>query len=71
MSTPYTEEGQTARHFVAGMLSTIDYTPSEVHPASMLNMADRIIHHVRLLDSDTRENPGEVQTVDRLAEPPF
>ncbi len=48
----YDEEGQRLRHIVAGMLSTIEFTPAELHPGNMLPMADNVIHHIRLLTSE-------------------
>ena len=48
------QEYQQTRCIIAGMLSTINYTPSELHPSNMLNMADAVIHHLRLLDSEIR-----------------
>ena len=51
MATGAREEG--LRRIVAGMLSTIDDRPSELHPEAMLPMADKVIHHIRLLDSET------------------
>ncbi len=46
------------RHVVAGMLSTIDFVPSEVHPGNMVNIAEKVIHHIRLADSDI---PSEME----------
>lgn len=47
------EPSQSLRYIIAGMLSTIDFKPSEHHPEHMLDMADKVIHHFRLLDSET------------------
>jgi hypothetical protein len=43
------------RHVVAGMLSTIDFVPSEVHPGNMVNIAEKVIHHIRVVDSETSQ----------------
>ncbi len=51
------EEG--LRRTVAGMLSTIHTRPSELHPEAMLPMADVVIHHIRLMDSETVSEPEE------------
>ena len=48
------EAEETLRHMVAGMLSTIEYTPSQLHPAQMLPMADKVIHHIRTIDTENQ-----------------
>ena len=46
-------------YFIAGMLSTIDFTPSITHPERMLNMADKVIQHVRRMDQQDRIDKAE------------
>ncbi len=52
MEQIHDEEGQRLRHIVAGMLSTIDFTPDQMSPMHMLPMADNVIRHIRLLTSE-------------------
>ena len=55
MSDPYER-----RYVVAGMLSTIEFTPAEVHPGNMLPLADRVIRYVQLTiphDASEAETP--------------
>lgn len=56
------EEG--LRRVVAGMLSTTDFKPTEVHPDAMLPMADLVIHHVRLMDSEASQPEGPIEGQD-------
>ena len=62
------EDTQSLRHIVAGMLSTIDYVPAQAHPEEMLNMADKVIHHVNLFGGAI---PGDVRSVSQGPEGPF
>ena len=67
------QEG-SLRFIVAGMLSTIDFRPSQEHPSSMLFLADQVIHHIRLADAaETRGEPGQMHSIphDADAERPF
>ncbi len=51
------------RHVVAGMLSTTNFIPALMHPEEMLNLADHVIHHIRLMDQASQASaqaPGEI-----------
>ncbi len=57
------EEPNDLRYVVAGMLSTIDFIPSQTHPQEMVGLADKIIHHVNiaggLVPYESPEGPYE------------
>ena len=55
---PDLDRQEPLRYVVAGMLSTIDFVPSHSHPEIMLDLADKVIHHVMLSSV-----PGEVATL--------
>lgn len=38
---------ESVRHVIAGMLSTIGFTPSQTHPDNMLPMSDLVIHAIQ------------------------
>jgi len=58
-------EPTSLNYVVAGMLSTIDYIPSQAHPEEMMGLAEKIIHHVNiaggLIPYDNSDGPFEVR----------
>ncbi len=69
MSDPYIEE---RRQVVAGMLSTTEFTPAEMHPGNMLPLADRLIRYVEQTiphetgeASDPSETPPDLRAGER------
>ena len=58
---PMTAEGPQAvrsnhdealRHVIAGMLSTISFTPAHSHPSEMLNISDLVIQAVKMMGQE-------------------
>ncbi len=47
---------ESLRHVIAGILSTIGFTPSHSHPTEMLPVSDLVIQAVRLMGQE----PGGV-----------
>ncbi len=60
-STPTAHSGsnESLRYVIAGILSTINHTPSHSHPSEMLTISDLVIQTVRLMGQE----PGGVTVV--------
>ena len=43
---------EALRHIIAGILSTISFTPSHSHPSEMLTISDLVIQTVRLMGQE-------------------
>ncbi len=43
---------ESVRHVIAGILSTIGFTPSQTHPENMLPMSDLVIHAVQQMSQE-------------------
>ena len=43
---------ESLRHVIAGILSTIPFTPSHSHPSEMLTISDLVIQNVRLMGQE-------------------